>query len=116
MCPTAAARDIFNGVVRGVAIGHQMSLKAAQEPFAAFSGSVGLILKDTYCLAGADIGTVHPHSRFRLRRFSFFLEHLYHGFVGIDDAAFKKLLFHQLVERLQPFFGNLDHPVRHRCS
>ena len=35
--------------------------------------------------------------------FALFLEHLHHGFVGINNAAFKKLLFHQLVERLQPF-------------
>ena len=46
----------------------------------------------------------------------FFLKHLYHGFIGIDDAAFKKLLFHQLVERLEPFLRDFDHPVRHRCS
>ena len=32
------------------------------------------------------------------------------------DAAREKLLFHQLVERLKPFLGNLDHPVCHCCS
>ena len=51
MRPTTAASDIFNSVIRGVAVGYKMSAKAAQKPFGAFSGSVRLILKDAYRLS-----------------------------------------------------------------
>ena len=62
MRPTTAASDIFNSVIRGVAIGHKVPSKTAQKSLAAFPGSVRLILKDAYRLPGTKVRAVYPHS------------------------------------------------------
>ena len=103
-------------MVGGISVRLQVAAEFAQKLFGTVTGTGWLVVihhRRFFILLSR---SVHPHVGFVLRLPSGFLQHLYMGFVRMQDVPLHQVFPDPLYQRCEVLFGTTDQPVCHGCS
>ena len=84
MRPTAAACDMRDLVVSGIAIGMEITVESFQKSLGIVSAAAGLVIVQDDWRPTVIAGAVQPHIGFCGRSFAFLLQHLDRGFICVQ--------------------------------